>query len=161
ASVLRTGLAAALFPLLGASCAARLVSEKLALRAFAGWCRLAFRVFGVQLEIEHQNSGGWPPWGAPLARPGPPPPPPLPRLPPRLCAPIQTKGLSYADRDALIARLLGVAQRELARVPGEGQGESLPVDRADSRARSRRSRPLEHGFHPGIAAQIGVDYRPQ
>jgi 1-acyl-sn-glycerol-3-phosphate acyltransferase len=33
----------------------------------------------------------------------------------RFCRPIETRGLSYADRDALVARLAEVAQRELAR----------------------------------------------
>src|SRR5215467_14622188 len=59
-AVLRTSLAAARLPLLGGSCAARLVSEELAREAFAGWCRRTFRVLGVELEIEHQNDGGWP-----------------------------------------------------------------------------------------------------
>ena len=59
-AVLRTGLAAARLPLLGGSCAARLASEELAREAFAGWCRRTFRALGVELEIEHQNDGGWP-----------------------------------------------------------------------------------------------------
>ena len=58
--LLRTVLAAASLPLLGAACAARLVSEDLARGLFVRWCRLALRALGLQLEIEHENGDGWP-----------------------------------------------------------------------------------------------------
>src|SRR5262252_6304168 len=59
-ALLRTALAAAFLPLLGATCAARLVSENLARRLYARWCRLAFRALGVQLELEHEDGRNWP-----------------------------------------------------------------------------------------------------
>ena len=73
-ALLRTGLAAASLPLLGGTCAARLVS------------RLPKEAFFVR-------SG---------------------RITARFCRRIETKGLSYADRDAVVARLAEVAQRELS-----------------------------------------------
>ena len=36
------------------------------------------------------------------------------RITSRFCRSIETKGLSYADRDAVVARLAEVAQRELS-----------------------------------------------
>jgi 1-acyl-sn-glycerol-3-phosphate acyltransferase len=51
------------------------------------------------------------PWRAVCVRPG--------RITARLCRAIHTRGLTYADRDAVIAQLAEVAQRELARVPAE------------------------------------------
>jgi len=59
-ALLRTGLAAASLPLLGGTCAARLVSEDLARGAFVRWCRQACRALGVELEIEQESGGGWP-----------------------------------------------------------------------------------------------------
>jgi len=47
------------------------------------------------------------PWGAVSIRSG--------RITARVCRAIETKGLGYADRDALVARFGQVAQRELAR----------------------------------------------
>jgi len=47
------------------------------------------------------------PWGAVSVRSD--------RITGRFCRAIETRGLGYADRDALVARFVQVAQRELPR----------------------------------------------